>query len=377
MLGLLPALLVCELWLALFHPVDLHPTDVFLEQHVSQAHAGLMSLRPNTAMRMRTSEFDVAIRINGQGLRDRTFSPEPPAGALRVLVLGDSQTFGYGVEAEQTYPKLLEAELSRELSRPVEVINAGVPGTGTAQQLHFLEEAGWALKPDMVIVGVFPFNDLGDNGLSRLFAVRNGRLERVNQVVDETKPLHEVALWQEKEGDYRVVRPVIGPGPPPETPWLIRRSHLARLVRDVAAGVLRRQATEIPWHSPRHARELSRLLLAEVRRQCEERGAAFLTLVIPSRADFGDLKPDQVEARDSALVSLLPPEDVINLHLDFARRGPKKLFYRSDLHLTPSGHQAAAEILLPRVADKLATITSARASQAATAGRPVPARRPQ
>ncbi len=72
------------------------------------------------------------------------------AGTVRLLVLGDSLTAGYGLPAEEAFPVRLEAAL-RKKGHDVEVINAGVSGDTTAGGLARL---GWALadKPDAVIV---------------------------------------------------------------------------------------------------------------------------------------------------------------------------------------------------------------------------------
>lgn len=349
-LSTLIALALGETYLRLFNPQDLHPTDVFLAQNLNQAHAGMLSLRPNTRMRMRSDEFDVEIRIGAGGLRDEN-PPPPEDPAPRVLVLGDSQTFGYGVEARQTFSELLERELAGE--QATHVINAGVPGTGTAQQLQFLEETGWNYRPALVIVALFPFNDIGDNGLSRLFAVRDGRLQRVNQVKPEAEPLHRVAQWQPEAGDYRIVRRLDAPPPGAATPWLVRRFHLARLVRTAASNWSRSSRDEIPWHTRSHARELSRRLIAEVRRQCEERGVEFLAVVIPALEEYRSFKPAQVQKRNRELLSLIPASDRIDLWPLFRKLDPEKLFYRSDLHLNPEGHRAVAAALKPVLRNRL------------------------
>ncbi|SVD20911.1 uncharacterized protein METZ01_LOCUS373765, partial [marine metagenome] len=106
-------------------------------------------------------EFNVRITISEQGLRDRTFGPKE-TNVRRILALGDSFTFGFGVEGHEAYPKRLEGLLN-EARRDYEVINAGFPGYGTLQELRYLEEEGLALSPDVVLIGFFEFNDFTDN----------------------------------------------------------------------------------------------------------------------------------------------------------------------------------------------------------------------
>lgn len=99
----------------------------------------------------------VPARTNSLGFRDtREYSLTKSPGAFRILVLGDSVTFGHGALYETSYPYLLEQRL-REWRPDVkwEVWNLGVPGYNTAQELAYLNEVGERYAPDLVIVGLF------------------------------------------------------------------------------------------------------------------------------------------------------------------------------------------------------------------------------
>lgn len=109
-------------------------------------------------------EFNVLVRINSRGLRNREILPTKAPGVYRVLVLGDSFTYGSGVAADETYPSRLEALLNRGAPhRRYEVINAGVSGYGTFHEAAFLRDEGWAYQPDLLLLQVFPNNDLSEN----------------------------------------------------------------------------------------------------------------------------------------------------------------------------------------------------------------------
>lgn len=98
---------------------------------------------------------------NSAGLRaDQDYEVPKPAGTYRILLLGDSQTFGQGVEFEETFGQLLEQSIEKN-SRGwrVEVINSGVDGYNTAQQAAYLEGRGMAYEPDLVVL-LFIGNDL-------------------------------------------------------------------------------------------------------------------------------------------------------------------------------------------------------------------------
>jgi lysophospholipase L1-like esterase len=104
----------------------------------------------------------VPFTTNSWGLRDREYGA-PPVGGLRIYVLGDSMVFGFGVKIEQTFTRLLEPLLQARLGRKVEVVNGGMPGYGTLQELAFFEETIDVVKPDVVLVGVTVLNDVSDN----------------------------------------------------------------------------------------------------------------------------------------------------------------------------------------------------------------------
>ena len=97
----------------------------------------------------------VDVRINSLGYRDGEFPVEKPAGTLRVAMLGDSITFGWGVEQDATFSALVEQDLARHTSSPVEVINFGVGNYNSVQEVTAFTEKGLSLDPDYVVVNYF------------------------------------------------------------------------------------------------------------------------------------------------------------------------------------------------------------------------------
>lgn len=117
--------------------------------------------------------FDCDVSINSHGFRDREYEREKPAGTRRIVVLGDSITFGTSLAAEETYPERLEALLAAR-GQAIEVLNLGVAGYDTLQEAAFFESTGLALGPDLVLVG-YCFNDAGTQ------SVELGSLERLER----------------------------------------------------------------------------------------------------------------------------------------------------------------------------------------------------
>jgi len=98
----------------------------------------------------------VPVSINSLGLRDREYAEAKPAGKIRVLMLGDSLTFGWGVRIEDTPSKMVERQLNEGLSEPrFEVINAGVGNYNTVQEVTYFLKKGSRLKPDVVVLNYF------------------------------------------------------------------------------------------------------------------------------------------------------------------------------------------------------------------------------
>ncbi len=118
---------------------------------------------PRSEFRLRSTEFDCAVNINSLGFRDREFGPKPE-GRVRILAVGDSFTYGWGVEANESWPKVLEARL-RQTGRDVEVANLGKPGASPAAYAATASKAVRVLKPDLVIVGILQGEDFAQTRL--------------------------------------------------------------------------------------------------------------------------------------------------------------------------------------------------------------------
>src|SRR6266481_2466733 len=131
-------------------------------------------------------EGESYVRINSDGLRDREHAKAKPADTVRIAVLGDSFAEAMHVPMEQTFWSLLEGKLAECHAFPgkhVEVLNFGVSGYGTAQELMTLRQKVWDYSPDIVMLTFTTYNDVYDNSrvLSKTqdvpyFTYRNGEL---------------------------------------------------------------------------------------------------------------------------------------------------------------------------------------------------------
>jgi hypothetical protein len=108
--------------------------------------------------------------INSNGFRNNhDYDYKKTVDTLRILSIGDSHTLGYEVSQEETFSSQMEMMLAKD-SIPNIVLNAGVSGFGTAEELVYLENEGIKYKPDFVILG-FCRNDFDDNLKSDLFGL--------------------------------------------------------------------------------------------------------------------------------------------------------------------------------------------------------------
>lgn len=111
-------------------------------------------------------EGESYVRINSDGLRDVEHAKQKPANTLRIAVIGDSYAEAFQVSLENAFWKVAENRLQGCATlggKSVEVINFGVSGYGTAQELITLQKKVWEYSPDVVLLAVTTNNDITDN----------------------------------------------------------------------------------------------------------------------------------------------------------------------------------------------------------------------
>ena len=135
------------------------------------------TLRPNFSAEINTPEGRVRYQINSQGIRaPHDFDSHDGHNLKRLFIIGDSATFGWGVNEEYTFPRIMNDSFARQ-EIPVEVINLGVPGFGTMHSYERLLEGSSLLgNPDYVIYA-FSVNDPTDNISGRKVVVDGIRID--------------------------------------------------------------------------------------------------------------------------------------------------------------------------------------------------------
>jgi hypothetical protein len=123
------------------------------------------SLRPG-ASGIVSTETRQLVRINRLGFRDEERDYEKPADAFRIAVLGNSWTEALQVPLEKTYTSVLQSKLNESqcfAGKRVEVLNFGVAGYSTAQELLTLHHEVWKYHPDLVLLAFYPARDIANN----------------------------------------------------------------------------------------------------------------------------------------------------------------------------------------------------------------------
>lgn len=121
------------------------------------------SLRPHAEGWYR-KEGEAYVRINSEGLRDQEHALAKPQGTFRIAVIGDSYPEALPVSLNEAFWWVMGNGIQdcKPDSR-VEVLNFGVSGYGTAQELLTLREEVWKYSPNIVMLALTTNNDIADN----------------------------------------------------------------------------------------------------------------------------------------------------------------------------------------------------------------------
>lgn len=278
-------------------------------------------LVPGTADRTRSDEFDVEVKINGQRMRsDREISPVALPGVRRLALIGDSFSFGQGVEVHEGFGERLAEALPN-----VELLNLAVTGYGTDQQLMKLEAQGWAFAPDLVLLGLFE----GD-------VFRNDKLTQLGY------PKPRYVLGE----NGRLVLDNVPVPRAPAAPGLLAGSRVAAIAGKPARSLVEHLGWGASW-------PVTEAILARLAAVCKERGVPLAVVVIPKdQAVLGSGLRRALHTRTLGLVGeMLDRLEVPYLDLTAALAAAIQsqpgtaLYFPRDGHWTPAGHAVAAHAL--------------------------------
>jgi hypothetical protein len=268
-----------------------------------------------------------ATTINAQGYRGALWPSTPAAGQVRVLLLGDSVAFGFGVADGQTFADLLDP-------RRFETVNLAVPGYGVDQSVLRYELVGARFRPHVVVLNLCLDNDFADIMLpvflydgqhpKPYFTLQDGSL-RLHDERLRLGPAARVRRWLDQRSLlFRLATPARSGPPAPSEHWSRRRRQALERRADVL--------------------DLMTALVSRLRERVGRDGARLVVAFHPNRASYRSGSTWEQELRSRPEL-----QGVQTLSLAAVYRQRAVGFGRIALdgigHLNPRGHRLAADAL--------------------------------
>jgi hypothetical protein len=335
--GLTLALAASEIYLRVFLPQPLGLSY--------RAASGLTLNIPGASVRYRRIEFDNRVQINSLGLRDREISVAKPPGVFRILVLGDSFAEGKQVAFDEVFPQRLERSLRERFPhRRWEVVNGGISGYGTAEEIKFFGVLGRALEPDLVILAFCVGNDVQNNVASGYFRLHDSRLEEL-----PLQPLTARERWRARLREFGAAH-----------------FHVYQFLRDryhrtasSTPEALEESPVQVIAPADEAGWRLTEALLDRLLELVNAADARFFFVAIPQRVQVFDDEwsaSTGLETGDNSRIEpqrrlgvyarqhLLPFLDLLpDLH---AASVGERAYFRIDGHWNAHGHRVAADAIL-------------------------------
>jgi lysophospholipase L1-like esterase len=273
-----------------------------------------------------TPQFRTTVRINENGLRDRSHAYKRQNDVERILVLGDSFAWGYGVEESERFSQLLEKSMD------VEVINAGVSGYSTDQELLWYRKDGIKYETDLVVLELAG-NDVGDNDKQLVstiyykpkFELEDGQLVLKGSPVPKTSPRGRLvyALSQRSALAFFLVQ---------------RYFDLSSLYARAKVSPVQPKSPASGTNAEAEPFKLTLALIDEMRNIAESRNAKFMIVATgrwwnsPSEGTYEDF------------ISTLRTEGFLVLDVEsMSGFDPKEMLIPDDGHWNQAGHKFVAE----------------------------------
>lgn len=300
--------------------------------------------------RVAAEDYSVPVHFNAHGMRDsRAIMLDKPPGTLRVAVVGDSFVEAMQVAEDEGVTRRLEAHLSAQLGRPVEVLNFGCSGFSTTLEAVLVREFVRTFAPD-VVVCLHHFSDISEDwSFSRRARVESGRVVAVPASMTEA----ELALTRVPEFSqlYRLAR-ACKRRPTPVDPAASYKQSFDAVIHDPYTA-----DDEEAW-------SYSLAALADMAADLRQDGIPFLVALVPIGTQVEPVDPDYAKRLGFAYLAggkrlercgyqgkvtgfcAAHGIDCLDLLPTFRAANPDgvpRLFLRRDLHWTAAGHDLAAQ----------------------------------
>ena len=316
------------------------------------------------------------VSINSKGLRDKERTYDKQEKVHRILVLGDSMVFAHQVEKERRFTEILESELNRVNNKNhYEVINAGVSGYGTVNELLFFLHEGFKYQPDTVVLSFCITNDVMDNSHILLRKEKPYFIDRPYYILEDgvlslrNYPCKSSIVYLSSV--YRLISNATGCYFPKFVEWANGYGLLSSFPlygEYIQEGIPLHMRFYSKTYAPDwvEAWDITKALITKFRDEVIKRNARFVVLIIPDKLQLNNIQYWEwtnqnfpavrnislAMDKPSRLLNTylsengIPFVDLLPLFYDYERVESKPLYFKNDIHLNEQGHKLVAQILL-------------------------------
>jgi hypothetical protein len=308
------------------------------------------AVQPNLSYHHATSEFSIDVFTNSEGFRTSSareeYAKSHADDLFRIIVLGPSFAFGWGVDHEDSFAQILQArllEVGFGDGRRIEVINRGIPGLPAAHNLEWYRQVGRNYAPDLVIQFMYgsmlparpPNNYVDEDGF-----LRDKNVTARQRLVAQAKKSAVVFYT-----------------------WMVYTRLRSESAESGATGTIEGAGRDLSVREAfdpesQEVRDAA-IFYDDLRRTVEDSGARLLVFHFPLSyvvhsedmarwRHLGVRNVDQQIAYNDAFAQHLDREGYVCLNgtsdlVDHAESTSARLYYWLDVHWTPEGNSAAAD----------------------------------
>jgi len=352
LISLLVGLIIGEFIISIFFPQVISPVQFFYDSKLG----GMVPVPNQKGFKSHPREYYYEYQNNEIGMRDTRQLNDYKKYSYKILAIGDSFTYGWGVNDEETFCKLLEKKINKD---SVAVLNAGASGSGTDYALRFFQVRAPELSPKVVLYFYYE-NDYVDNSENRYYTINQDSI--VPTVVNAATNLN--AIQKNKLANSKIYN------------WFASHSHLFNMIRTQVGiiwnkkvkqenqnqqAMLQRARTDNQSVPPNTTKSIEKskvtneqfyptyVYLKALAKNVEKSGGKFYTFFIPSNKSITEYQNSGTMSHEKVIIDFCKGnnikvysfKDVIMKH-----KYPFKAYYfPTDLHWNKDGNELAANYL--------------------------------
>lgn len=355
-ISLLIGLIIGEIIIRIFFPQIISPVQFYYDSKLG----GMIPVPNQKGFKSHPHDYYYEYQNNEIGMRDNRQLNDYKKYPFKILAIGDSFTYGWGVNDDETFCKLLEKKINKD---SVAVLNAGASGSGTDYALRFFQVRGPELSPKVVLYFYYE-NDFVDNSENRYYTIKKDSI--VSKAIN--KSANSNAIQKNKLANSKIYN------------WFASHSHLFNMIRTQVGimwnqkvkqenqnqqATIQRATPKNQLVNPTSAQGITKTIeiskvendqffptyvyLKALSKNVEKSGGKFYAFFIPSNKSIIEYQNLGTMSHEKVIVDFCKAnnikiysfKDVIMKHKD-----PFKAYYfQTDLHWNKDGNELAADYL--------------------------------